>query len=227
MTVTGGTNVLRGFGYSQLDKTSHQFVTNKNSIAHCYNGATDEGTIIANQATYLGTIYATANGQTGMAFSASAAGGGANVLGVYNAYNRIAITAFGQDSTASWAYGTNTWRKADNSAGNSVTYVDGLAQSNVDMSYTVLTSLVTANAELGIGVQCDWSSGSPTFTGYNIAGAGGGTFNENQLFVKGACLPSMGLHVSNALEVAAGASNSFFTTTNSSNIGFLFTKLDM
>src|ERR1019366_2909814 len=52
---TGGSNTARGTGYSQLDTTTRPYITNKNSVTHCYNGATDYGSITSNELTYLGT----------------------------------------------------------------------------------------------------------------------------------------------------------------------------
>jgi hypothetical protein len=48
---TGGSNTARGTGYSQVHNT-RGYWTNVNAITHCYNGATDYGSVSADQATY-------------------------------------------------------------------------------------------------------------------------------------------------------------------------------
>jgi hypothetical protein len=226
---TGGSNTARGTGYSQLDFTTRPYITNKNSISNCFNGATNYGSVSANQATYLGTIYATANGQTGMAYSVTASGGGANILGVFNAYNQVPFTAVSRDSTNSWASpSSTTWRKADNNANNAISYVDGLGRLNVNISYTVFAALATGGTGLFIGTQCDWTSGTPTFSAINFAGGGGGTYNENQLSVNGLCLPAIGLHVVNALETSQSSTpNNFQGTVSSIQVQGLFATLQM
>ena len=51
----------------------------------------------------------TANGQTGMQFAPTPALGGTNnILGVYNAYNRVSTTSICQDTTSTWTYGSST-----------------------------------------------------------------------------------------------------------------------
>ena len=55
---TGGSNTARGTGYSQLDRATRPYVTNKNSITNCFNAATNYGPVNANQGAYLGTVYA-------------------------------------------------------------------------------------------------------------------------------------------------------------------------
>ena len=197
---TAGSNTARGTGYSQLDTTSRPYVTNKNSIAHCFNAANDYGSVNANQATYLGTIYATANGQTGMAFKPAAASGGNNsFLGVYNAYNRVPVYSMSQDSTGTWTYGTNTWRSADGSASNRISWVDGLQQSAVLASYTDSAQ----SATIGWGscldaTNCTPKAVSPTNGAQNVPGVA----NE-QYF------PQMGLHFIQAVEVALAGTGTF------------------
>jgi hypothetical protein len=110
---------------------------NTSSMTFKTDTTTFTGTLSASSGTYVGTLYATANGQTGMAFKPAATGGGANnILGLYNAYNRVTVDALSRDSTASWTYATATWQ-ALNAGGtgsglnNRISWVDGLQQSDV------------------------------------------------------------------------------------------------
>ena len=207
---TAGSNTARGTGYSQLDTTSRPYITNKNSIAHCFNGATDYGSISANQGTYLGTIYATANGQTGVAFTASASGGGANILGVYNAYNKVRIGAVSHDTVASYTYTSSTWRVAHNNTNNSISYVDGLADVQAETSYQVIC-FGSSGAGVGcdIGVNRDATTGTPAMGGfgaYQTSGIGASVSATDKF------LPLIGYHTFSAMEAVAtnGQTNTFY-----------------
>lgn len=126
--------------------------TNKNSITLTNGAGAGTSGIAANTATYVGTFYCTANGQTGMALKPAAAGGGtANILGVYNAYNRINVSAVSQDNTMSWAYAVATIRPMNNNVNNRISFVDGLAQSFINSSVTLPVSAAAASG-VGIGL---------------------------------------------------------------------------
>ena len=40
-----------------FDTTTRPYITNANAITHCYNGSTNYGSVGANQATYLGSVF--------------------------------------------------------------------------------------------------------------------------------------------------------------------------
>jgi hypothetical protein len=153
---TSGTNTARGTGYTQLDRVTRPYTTNKNSITHCFNAAVDYGPVSANQGTYLGTVYASANGQVSFTFGASASGGTAALLGVWNMYNRVTVGTTVTDSGATYTYTPTTIRQARASAGNQITYLAGVYEDSVTASYS--TRVNTANATgagvaIGIGVD--------------------------------------------------------------------------
>jgi len=155
-----------GAGTSELELKDGIW-TNKVSITLKAGGST-VGTPAANRATYLGSIYCTANGQTGMAMApAAAAGGSAPYLYVYNAYNRAPITAICRDSTVSWSDTTASWHP--NNAGatgsgsnNRAKWLDGLQQS-----FASATFIQNVNNSSGTtmywacGVSLDASNGTP------------------------------------------------------------------
>ena len=162
---TGGSTTARGTGYSQLDKTSRAYPTNKNALTHCYNATTDYGSISANQATYLGTFYTSAAGQTTWQCNpAAAAGGGNGQLYLWNAHNRVPFNCSSLDNTSSWSYGTLTWRSADNSNSNRFSFVDGAQQSPLFAEYWVLViGGATGADEAGIGINST-SANSASFS---------------------------------------------------------------
>ncbi len=155
--------------------------------------------VAANQATYLGTMYATANGQTGMAcFPTAASGGTNNILGLWNAYNRVPITAQCLDSTVTWTYGTAAWRNANNSASNRISFVDGLGQSNFIGSYnqTVYNASSAGYEDVGVGVNSTASGGA-------FVSEGSGS-TQNAVYAQHNSYPIMGFNYIQALEYGDG-----------------------
>lgn len=125
-----------GAGTTQLQMLNGRWVNAAAVTLRFGNAGGNTASVGANQATYLGTLYATANGQTAMQFApAAVAGGSGNILGLYNAYNRVLTRSFEQDSTSSWTYGTTTWRVSNNSVNNRISWVDGLGQSAVEAHF--------------------------------------------------------------------------------------------
>ena len=148
---TGGSNTARGTGYSQLDTTTRPYITNTNAITHCYNGATDEGSVSANRATYLGTFYTTGAGKTQFTYGAIASGGTAGLVGIWNAYNRVQWAMISGDSTSSWVYSTTSWRAADAGSVN-VSQVCGINEDTNFAAYTAsATNAGTTGPRLGVG----------------------------------------------------------------------------
>lgn len=148
---TAGSNTARGTGYSQLDRVTRPYPTNKNSISNCFNAATNYGPVSANQATYLGTIFATANGQTAFIYGAAASPGTPAQLYVWNMFHRVDVTTVVKDTTASWSYATNTVRVSDNSTNNRISFVSGLAEDGVTASF-----LEQCNTGSSTGNQCSF-----------------------------------------------------------------------
>jgi hypothetical protein len=208
---TAGSNTARGTGYSQLDLTTRAYITNANSITNCFNAATNYGPVSANRGTYLGTIYATANGQTGMAMSPTGASGGSdNILGVYNAYNRVTIKARNLDTaTGTTALASNTWVRVAGSASNKIRYVDGLAQSSITThvdSCAFNTSSGSPAAYMN-GAARDWSSGVPPNPSGFFIGTVAGYQPTNCSVSKDVFLPLFGLHSFDAIEAGSGATS--------------------
>lgn len=191
---SSGTSRGTGAGTTELQRVSG-IMTNKNIIT-LKNGATTYSNIPANQATYVGSVYMTANGQTGMQFKpAAASGGSANILGLYNAYNRTLIKSQSQDSTATWTYAGTSYRAANNSTSNRISWLDGLQQSVVKAAYNVAST-----TGVGSGAAADYGVGFNTTT----TPSGLTAFNaSNSQFSGGAAMDSailLGLNYVQALE---------------------------
>ncbi len=144
--------------------------TNKNAIV-LYNNSVASSSIAANQATYLGTLYCTANGQTGMAFKPTAASGGsAPILGLYNAYNQVSVSSLCRDNAANYTYNSATWRLANGNVGNRISWVDGGQDSWVTFQNTHVVFSNAASGIAAIGVSLDSTTNAP-----ELDGSGGST----------------------------------------------------
>ncbi len=189
-----------GAGTTELEFKSGVLV-NKNALTHCYAGGTDHGSISADEATYLGTVYATANGQTSMMLKpAAASGGSANVMGVCNPYNREPLRSVERDSTSSWSYSTASWRAANGSTSNRITFVDCLGRSP-----TVATDFLYAFSGTGqaydFGVDLDSTTAQPV-DGAQASGGGSTPGAGYNVTASDAFPPSLGLHYAQAMEYA-------------------------
>jgi hypothetical protein len=110
----------------------------------------------AGYGTYVGTIATNAGGTVDFILGAKANGGTAGVIGLWNYFNRVVYTAQVQDNTASWSYALIAWRAANASNTNRVTYVAGLAEENIQATYTIQVRPQNVNgAEIGIGIGQD------------------------------------------------------------------------
>lgn len=154
ITVTGGTNQARGFGYTQVHNT-RGYWTNKNAITHAYNGATDKGPFAADKLTYLGSIYTVSAGTTQLDSQTFASQGKVSYLGVWNAYNResMSISNINTDTASVSgstfvAFGTNM----------KIYWVDGLMLSNVGIGYQAFVSQPSGSS-VRLGEGLNWTSG--------------------------------------------------------------------
>ena len=166
-----GSDTARGTGAGSTELQQLNGIwTNKNSITLRFGSVSGNTTSVsANQATYVGTMRTTADGQTGMAFKPTAAGGGTNnVLGLWNAYNRVRVAAYSRDSTSSWTYSGGTWRVANaggtgSGLNNRVSWVDGLQQSRAEATYAVAARPgTTVGGSNSVGVNFNSTSATPS-----------------------------------------------------------------
>jgi hypothetical protein len=156
----------------------------------------------AQMAVYLGTMYATADGQTSMQFAPTPASGGTNnILGLYNAYNRSRAFAKCRDAN-DYTYATSTWRAADNSNADRITWVDGLGQSTVEASYFCIPSAPGTN-DGRFGINFDSTTAAPNQIGV-LSGAQYATVRVEDSLV------SLGLHYAQAMEFAQSGTIHFY-----------------
>jgi hypothetical protein len=133
-------------------------------------------TCSSNECTYVGTMYATANGQTQMNLIPTPVNGGTNnIVGLYNAYNHTRFISTESDSTSTaYSYTTAAWRACNNSTSNRVTLVDGLGQDTIfalenDAVYVgtnpaSMQVALDATTPAGTGVQPQFTFSAPSGT---------------------------------------------------------------
>lgn len=144
----------------------------------------------AQRGLYVGTIYVSADGNVDWIL------GGSNtlaILGVYNAFNQVNVSAEVYESTASWSYTTGTWRRMNNNSNMQIWVVRGDNDSVIDAT-TVQSMTSTSTPVCGIGV--DWSSGDPN--GLWSFGAAGGAYGTIATRYLGT--PGVGFRTLSALE---------------------------
>lgn len=169
-------------------------ITLRNTSSVTYSAA-------AGQALYVGTFYATAAGQTGVAYTASASPAGACIVGIFNAYNQVPINVTNLDTTVSYTYNSSTWRHANNSATDAISFVDGLGViSGKAEGFTEGGSSAAAANEYAFGVMLNWSSGAPTYyTGWDVV-------SDSYYFTISSCTtwaPTLGYNTAYLVESSA------------------------
>ena len=141
-----------------------------------------------------------------MAFNPAASGSGTNnILGVWNAYNRVGFSAKARDSTTTWTYASATWRSSHNLTANRISFVDGLQQSPINGTFQCMitgSSTVTG----AIGMSLDSTSAAPATT----AQLGGGTLTAGVVAADN-WPAQLGFHFVQAMEVVPTANTCTFT----------------
>jgi hypothetical protein len=211
---TGSPSVTaRGTGYSAnpVRTATVPFLTNPNTLTNCFNGATNYGPITANKATYLGTVYASANGQISYTFGAAGSGGVAGLIGVWNENNRATTTVMVTDNGTSYTYASTTVRQCRASAGNQIQFVTGISEDGVVAYNTreiVTSSTINSVVNLGIGLDntAAFNLGSPaiayTPAANNIAVSPS---------VSATTYPGVGLHTISCNENTDGTTGTFLS----------------
>lgn len=186
------------------------------------NGVTTFGSVSANQATYVGSVYMTANGQTGVTMKpAAAGGGGGNIIGVYNAYNRVRATSISRDSSAGYTYASSVWRAMDANNNNRITWVDGLQQTPTVARLQQEVQNGTATDVTFIGCSLDSTSTTPGVAGITQAAAIG---NAQMPTSVESFLPQLGLHFIQAQESVNSGTATF--SNSAGNIQALAVDLE-
>lgn len=176
-----------GAGTTELQAISGIY-TNKNAIGSGTNGPA------ANRGTYVGTIRTNGTSTVDFNLGASAVGGTAGFIGLWNQYNRVGWAANPQDSTASWSYGTASWRAVDASNAMRVSFVCGQNEGIVDAIYNGVCNVSSAAGGYGLGYDSTTALATGSTPGAALVA---GTSSAVAVY---AGLPGLGFHYIQALE---------------------------
>ena len=187
-----------GAGTTELQQVDGLWV-NANTIT-LKNGSTTYSNIPVGEATYLGSVYMSANGQTQFNIKPAAASGGTNnIVGIWNAYNRVSLKTICRDSSG-YTYASNTWRKADNNANNRISFLDGLGQSSVAATFINSVGTAATGTQVYIGLNLNSTSATPnliSFAAFSTSTLGN---NYNMLVCEEAFPPALGFNYYQAME---------------------------
>jgi hypothetical protein len=138
-------------------------------------------------------------------------------VGLWNQYNRIVIFSAAQDNKAGWTYAVaTTWRAADGSNNNRVTFVTGEAEDMPIPVYQVYVQSGGTSNQAIAGIGLDTTT-SPGATG--AANGSGSVGGQASVSISLPVLPLIGQHYVQALEyVTASASFGSLGTTQISAI---------
>jgi len=188
-----------GAGTTQLQQTDGLWV-NANTIT-LTNGSTSYSSIPVGEATYVGSVYMTANGQTQFNIRpAGASGGTNNFVGIFNGYNRVHMGSVVRDSAIGYTYASNTWRSMDNSNSNRVTYLDGLQQVSPAATVQISAAVSVAGDQAAVGVNLDSNSAQPRVIAFSTAPTGTLADNVQTIFARDSFAPQVGVHYIQAME---------------------------
>jgi hypothetical protein len=162
-------------------------------------------TVVAGTRRYLGTLATTTtDGQSEFSFGAAGAGGTAANLLLFNQDNRVNVAASVADNNVSWTYAGGAWRQADNSAGNRINFVLGVAEDAVRADACAGATNSGTGAVAGTAIGLDSATVPTGLTGF------GQVVGNTSMTGRYAGNPGVGLHYLQALEYATAATITFY-----------------
>ena len=157
-----------GAGTTELERKNGLW-TNKVSMTLRFgSSAGNTITVAANQGTYVGTMRASANGQTTWELGGAADGGNPGFLYLWNAYHRVLASIDVKDTTDSWTYNSTTKHSWNSSNSNRVSYIVGADDEGIAVN-AFLQGVSSVNRVPVVSIGVDSTSvasglfGFPTF----------------------------------------------------------------
>lgn len=146
------TDTVRG-GAADITYTTYGFLANFNTVTCRFGaGVNDILSVAPWRGTFVGTMRASANGQTSMVLRPTpASGGNPPLLYLFNEYNRILMQATNVDNGVSYTVTVGvTQRARGNSSGNYIQYISGDISDAITVvnSRDIITSAVVNDAGL-------------------------------------------------------------------------------
>ena len=121
-------------------------------------------------------------------------------------YNRVRLASTCRASDNSWSHTAASWRAANNSSSNRITYVTGLNEEAIRAAYICVTDHdgILDTSIIGIGVDSTTAfSGAPSFLDTSVTG----TWTLNAAYNG---LTGIGSHYVSAIEYASAAGSTFY-----------------
>lgn len=164
----------------------------------------------ASRGTYVGTIRSNASSQIDFIFGASSAGGTAAFFGLWNAYNRVNVATTVTDSTATWTYTSATVRSANNSTGNRISFVSGLAEDGIKATYfDGFATGTSVNSVGNIGIALDATNVFDK-RAFGLNPSAGGAAANFTIAAPNSYAPQLGFHFLQAVESSDGTNTTTF-----------------
>jgi hypothetical protein len=173
-----------GVGTTELERVQGIWV---NKIAITNGPAAQRGT-------YVGTVRTNGTSTVDYNLGSTATGGGAALINVWNAYNRVQVQASVADSTVNWNNTVSTWRSANNSATNRISFIHGLTVEPVSATYLNVVTAGVGAPKTGINLDSTTATPGP-FQGYVNPSAA----NVTTIAAYGG-YPGLGFHYIQAME---------------------------
>jgi len=122
----------------------------------------------ATKGTYVGSVYFNASSQIDFKIGGYGGSGSAAFIGIWNAFNRVAISSSVADPAASWAYNASAWRPVNGAANERVTVVSGGMRDALvaNTAHNYYNSTGSGQIIIGMGYN-----NTATHTGFNTIGS--------------------------------------------------------
>lgn len=171
----------------------------------------------ASRGTYVGTTRSNSSSQLDWIFGAAAGGGTAGWFGVWNAYNRVTVSATVEDTSSNWSATAGTIAPLDNfgtglGLNNRVSYIIGLAEDPLVANATGGGSSASGGI-FGVAIGHDSTSAITGLTSYSGSAtiAGGVTASAT---VTG----DLGFHFIQELQFATVGTATIFGSSGATNL---------
>jgi hypothetical protein len=193
------------------------FLTNSGATNMLISPAGTPSTVAvaANQATFLGSFYTSANGLVTWQFPG---GGVAGVFGLSNYYNSVLFTGFVVDGSAQYTYSSGTFRQAGAAAYNQITLLQTNSERALQAVYSAGAAPVAVPAAQtghGIGVNATTSAALISYLTNFSSGVAPGQISHTHLFLSGT-----GLLTLNAVEQGDGTHANVFNYFSNNKLLF-------
>jgi hypothetical protein len=171
--------------------------------------------------TYVGTIASDASGLINFVFGGAASNGLAGIFHVWNAYNRVDVGCSVIDTAALYTYTSTAVRQAHGSATMQVSFVVGLAEDAVDVSYQdQVVTVAAAGAQVIVALGFDTVTALSATANWSSPAAASVISSP---VVRKTWRPGIGAHYVAALQEGDGShANSFNVAGAASSDGLEF-----